>query len=343
MTKWHVLIVYFFVSLSYANYWYVGPDGNDDGSGTYSDPFRTISEALKHAENEDFIYLFTVMFESTLTMKGNYSGPLNSGLTVSNITLSIIALGEVTIDGDDHSSVFEVIAPKGGSQTDTWLTVQLLTINNATTAFTVTNSTLSIYGVTITNSVSGINAESSWLTLNNMNFANNSFGFADDVYSLMASNNSIVDMVDCYFTGNQSPMLCNNSEITMSSTEFFNNPNFFTPVITSYSCTLSMTGVLMLNNSCASDHVNGSGLYMAESNAFISGSTFAWNSGLAWGGAFYCGSESVLTIENVVFMQNEANVGGAGDCADTCDMSCTGCELADNVATSGDEGSCNFQ
>ncbi len=60
MLKRCALIVSVLLSLAYANNWYVGPDGNDDGSGTYSDPFQTIAEALKHAENEDYIYILTV-------------------------------------------------------------------------------------------------------------------------------------------------------------------------------------------------------------------------------------------------------------------------------------------
>ncbi len=200
-----------------------------------------------------------------------------------------------------------------------------------------------IYGVTITNSVSGINAESSWLTLNNMNFVNNAIGFVFGAYSLIASNGSNVEILDCYFNGNISPMLCNNSQLLISSTEFFNNPNEFSSVITSYSCGITMTGVLMLNNSCTSGQVNGSAMYMAESEVSISGSTFSWNEGVAWGGAFYCGNDTSLTFENVLFMHNKAYVGGAGDCDDTCDMSCTACDLVDNISFSNNEGSCNFQ
>lgn len=78
--------------------WYVDDDAAPDGDGSREHPFKTIREALKHAESGDTIYVFEGVYEEILY------------INKSNINLIGEDKNETTIDGRKDTVVISINA-----------------------------------------------------------------------------------------------------------------------------------------------------------------------------------------------------------------------------------------
>jgi len=328
-----------FVSLgSSTNTWYVSTTGNDAGEGTYEDPFLTITEAIIHCSNMDFVEIFD----------GTYGGPMNNKIIIPpNMTISMYGFGTgpdgVIIDGTgSEGSIFSLIPSSDAKNS---LYVGYMTIQNADTAFTSigASNSLGLFEISISNSNVGIDLQGGFADLTNVNFMNNS---PDTVGAtvVMVSDQADIYLSETYFENNQRAIYCNNSMLSIYGTQFTQNGDFLDAVIELWACSAYLDGVLLLNSTTAAPDVNGSALYAGDgSRVTVEGCTFGWNFGAGNGGGFYCGAGATMSFMNVLFIDNVAAVGGAGDCAPSCMFTCEGCQLVDNDSTTGDQGSCNWK
>ena len=75
---------------------YVSTTGNDNGNGTSSDPFKSLSKAISIVDSNGNIHL----------ANGSYNGQLNKNLTI-NKNVSILSDGnDVIIDGESLEKIF---------------------------------------------------------------------------------------------------------------------------------------------------------------------------------------------------------------------------------------------
>lgn len=275
---------------------YVSPTGSDSGSGSSSDPFRTINKAVSVASSGSTIYLYD----------GTYSGSGNNNIRVLK-SLNFVAMDNTlptVIDGGGSNRIFSI----GGNIT---VTLFGLTLQNG---YSNNGSAVSVYNSFSVTTVNIINCSLKNNRATNMGGALYIKGMTGNSYSKFIIENST--MINNYAEYDGGAVFVDaGGSLSIRHTNLTNNRvnsgNGYGGAVYNNYLTWCY-GAVFENNSA----FNGGGIYNNYANLYTyynngENTLFINNRAYGSGGAIYKINTGVSRINNTLFFNNTARYGGA--------------------------------
>ena len=324
-----------FLAEPYFGPYYVAENGSDYNDGSADHPFATIEQAIKAASQEDVEHAIFI-----------YEGVYNeSNLNITK-PMNITGLGDVTINANNSSNIFDVKAnnvnisniefananKNGTGAAVTWSGANG-TLNNATfinnTAsgnagaihWTGTNGTL--VNSTFINNTAG-DRGGALVYSGNLNVTNNTFinnSAINEGGAIFTNKTAPLDMANSTFINNSARLggaifvdynnnytenLYNNTGVNIADSSFINNTAQSGGAIVLYASNSTISNSTFIGNNAT--HYGDGAISSGGENNTIKNNTFINNTALAYGGAI--GSNGSEIINNT-FINNSAYQGGA--------------------------------
>ncbi len=275
---------------------YVSPTGSDSGTGSSSDPYKTISKAVSVAKSGTTIFLYD----------GTYSGSSNNNIRVLK-SLNFVAMDNTlptVIDGGGVNRLFSI----GGNITVNFLG---LTLQNGRA---VNGSAISVYNAYSITTVNIVNCTLKDNYATSMGGALYISGMSGSSYSkFIIENSTLVNNYAVYDGG--AVFVDNGGSLSIRHTNLTNNRvnsnNGFGGAV--YNSYLTWCYGAVFENNTA---FNGGAIYNNYGNLYTyynkgENTLFISNVAYGSGGAIYKVNTGISRINNTFFRNNSARYGGA--------------------------------